>query len=143
MARISKQIQVGYTPEQMYDLVNDIKAYSSFIPLCSRSEVHEQYDHKLRATLTIAKGKAGFSFTTLNFMKKGRSIVMVLENGPFKSFKGVWHFNPYGFHGCSVSLEFEFEFANKLLNAAFSGIFKQLCESMVDSFKKEAIARYG
>ena len=143
MARVSKQVQVGYTPEQMYDLVNDVKAYSSFIPLCSASEVHEQHDHQMRATLTISKGKAGFSFTTLNSMEKGRLIIMELENGPFKSFKGVWRFTPNGFHGCLISLEFEFEFASRLLNAAFSGVFKQLCESMIESFKKEAIARYG
>jgi ribosome-associated toxin RatA of RatAB toxin-antitoxin module len=49
-------------------------AYSTFIPLCVSSEVHEEQDHKLRATIKIAKGKIGFGFSTVNTMEKGRSI---------------------------------------------------------------------
>ncbi len=92
MSSFHKQVTVHYTAEQMYDLVNDINAYSTFIPLCVSSEVHEELDHKLRATIKIAKGKIGFGFTTVNTMEKGRSITMNLENGPFKSLTGVWRF---------------------------------------------------
>jgi ribosome-associated toxin RatA of RatAB toxin-antitoxin module len=143
MTSFNKQVTVHYSAEQMYDLVNDINAYSTFIPLCVSSEVHEQQDHKLRATIKIAKGKVGFGFTTVNTMEKGRYISMNLEHGPFKSLKGSWHFTPQGLHDCIVSLEFDFEFSNKLLGFAFGGLFKQLCDSMVESFRKQAVVRYG
>ena len=143
MSTISKQVRVPYTAEQMYDLVNDINAYSTFIPLCASSEVHEEQDHKLRATIKIAKGKIGFGFTTVNTMEKGRSIALNLENGPFKSLKGVWRFTPLGTHECIISLHFDFEFSNKLLGVALGGLFKQLCDSMVESFRKQAAVRYG
>ena len=142
MSSFNKQVTVPYTAEQMYDLVNDINAYSTFIPLCISSEVHEELDHKLRATIKIAKGKIGFGFTTVNTMEKGRSISMNLENGPFKSLKGVWRFTPSGTHECIISLHFDFEFSNKLLGVALGGLFKQLCDSMVDSFRKQAAVRY-
>ena len=143
MSSFNKQVTVPYTAEQMYDLVNDINAYSTFIPLCISSEVHEEQDHKLRATIKIAKGKIGFGFTTVNTMEKGRSISMNLENGPFKSLKGVWRFTPSGTHECIISLHFDFEFSNKLLGVALGGLFKQLCDSMVESFRKQAAVRYG
>jgi ribosome-associated toxin RatA of RatAB toxin-antitoxin module len=143
MSRFNKQVTVPYTAEQMYDLVNDINGYSKFIPLCILSEVHEEQDHKLRATIKIAKGKIGFGFTTVNTMEKGRSISMNLENGPFKSLKGVWRFTPSGTHECIISLHFDFEFSNKLLGVALGGLFKQLCDSMVESFRKQAAVRYG
>jgi ribosome-associated toxin RatA of RatAB toxin-antitoxin module len=127
----------------MYDLVNDINAFPKFIPLCISSQVHEEQDHKLRATIKIAKGKIGFGFTTLNTMEKGRSISMNLENGPFKSLKGVWRFTPSGTHECIISLHFDFEFSSKLLGIALGGLFKQLCDSMVESFRKQAAVRYG
>jgi len=129
--------------KQVNVLVNDIHAYSTFIPLCTSSEVHEELDHKLRATIKIAKGKIGFGFTTVNTMEKGRSITMNLENGPFKTLKGVWRFTPLGPHECIISLHFDFDFSNKLLGVALSGLFKQLCDSMVDSFRKQAAVRYG
>jgi ribosome-associated toxin RatA of RatAB toxin-antitoxin module len=143
MSRISKQITVPYTAEQMYDLVYDINSYSKFIPLCSYAEVHEEQGHKSRATMKIAKGEIGFKFTTVNSMEKGRSISINLENGPFKSLKGVWRFTPLGTHECIISLHFEFEFSNILLDLTLGGLFKQLCDSMVESFRKQAAVRYG
>jgi len=143
MSSFNKQVTVPYTAEQMYDLVNDINAYPKFIPLCISSEVHEEQDHKLRATIKIAKGKIGFGFTTLNTMEKGRSISMNLENGPFKSLKGVWGFTPSGTNECIISLHFDFEFSNKLLGVALGGLFKKLCDSMVESFRKQAADLYG
>lgn len=143
MEKISKQVTVDYTPGQMYDLVNDVNAYSTFIPLCTASEVHEQQDHRMRATISIAKGKVGFSFTTINTLEKNRFITMQLEDGPFKTLKGIWRFSPHGAHGCRVELELEFEFANKLLDVVFGGVFKQLCQSMIDAFCKQAVERYG
>ena len=143
MSSFNKQVTVHYTAEQMYDLVNDIHAYSTFIPLCTSSEVHEELDHKLRATIKIAKGKIGFGFTTVNTMEKGRSITMSLDNGPFKALKGVWRFTPLGEHECIISLHFDFEFSNKLLGVALGGLFKQLCDSMVESFRKQAAVLYG
>ncbi len=143
MSSFHKQVTVPYTAEQMYDLVNDINTYSTFIPLCTSSEVHEELDHKLRATIKIAKGKIGFGFTTVNTMEKGRSIAMNLENGPFKTLKGVWRFTPSGTEECIISLHIDFDFSNKFLGVALGGLFKQLCDSMVESFRKQAVIRYG
>ena len=143
MPSFHKQVTVHYTAEQMYDLINDINAYSTFIPLCVSSEVHEEQDQQLRATIKIAKSKIGFQFTTVNTMEKGRSIAMNLEHGPFKSLKGVWRFTPLGSHECIISLHFDFEFSNKILAVALNGLFKQLCDSMVESFRKQATVRYG
>ncbi len=92
--------------------------------------------------MKICKGQIGFEFTTANTMVKGRSISINLENGPFKSLKGVWRFTPAGTHACIISLHFEFEFSNKLLSVVLGGLFKQLCDSMVESFRKQAVVRY-
>jgi ribosome-associated toxin RatA of RatAB toxin-antitoxin module len=143
MSSIHKQVTVHYTAEQMYDLVYDINSYPKFIPLCVSSKVLEEQGNKSRATMKIAKGQIGFEFTTVNTMEKGRSISINMENGPFKSLKGVWRFTPAGTHECIISLHFDFEFSNKLLSLALGGLFKQLCDSMVDSFRKQAAIRYG
>ena len=143
MSNFHKQVTVHYTAEQLYNLINDINAYSTFIPLCSSSEVHEEQDHKLRATIKIAKGKIGFEFTTVNTMEKDRSIEMNLENGPFKTLKGVWQFTPTGTDECVISLHFDFDFSNKLLGIALGGLFKQLCDTMIESFRKQAAVLYG
>jgi len=140
---INKQVTVPYSADQMYDLVYDINDYSNFIPLCTFSEVYEEPDNKSRATMKIAKGEIGFKFSTVNTMEKGRSISINLEKGPFKALKGVWRFTPLGTHECIISLHFEFLFSNRLLDLALGGLFKQLCDSMIESFRKRADVRYG
>ena len=67
---------------------------------------------------------------------------MNLENGPFKSLTGIWSFTPLGEHNCNISLHFDFDFSNKFLDVALSGLFKQLCDSMVESFRKQAAVLY-
>lgn len=143
MSNVSREVIIPYTADQMYELVNDINAYSTFIPLCVLSEVHEQQDNQLTATIRIAKGKLGFEFTTKNTMEKGRSIFMSLEKGPFKSLTGVWLFTPMGVTECMIEVHFDFEFSQKMLAVAFTGLFKQLCNSMIESFSKQADIRYG
>lgn len=143
MPIIHKQVTVPYTADQMYDLVYDIDSYPKFIPLCVSAEVHEEQENKSRAAMRIAKGKLGFEFTTVNTIEKGRSISINLENGPFKSLTGVWRFTPLETQACIISLHFEFEFSNQLLDMALGGLFRQLCDSMIDSFRKQAAIRYG
>lgn len=143
ISSFSKQVTVPYSAEQMFELVNDVRAYSSFIDLCRESVVHEEQEHQLTATIKIAMGKLSFEFTTANTMVKGRSICMNLVSGPFKSLKGTWTFTPLANQHCITSLQFDFEFSNRLLSMALDGLFKQLCTSMVESFRNQAAIRYG
>jgi ribosome-associated toxin RatA of RatAB toxin-antitoxin module len=143
ISSFSKQVTVPYSAEQMFELVNDVRAYSTFIDLCRASEVHEEQEHQLTATIKIAMGKLSFEFTTANTIVKGRSITMNLVRGPFKSLKGTWNFTPLENQQCITSLQFDFEFTNKLMSLTLDGLFKQLCTSMVESFRKQAAIRYG
>ncbi|HBA65556.1 MAG: ubiquinone-binding protein [Gammaproteobacteria bacterium HGW-Gammaproteobacteria-10] len=143
MTKICLQARVEYSPSQMFDLVSDIGTYADFIPLCTRSVVNEKCDEWVKATVTMAKGRVGFSFATINFLTKNRAIRMSLVEGPFKVLNGVWLFDPWKDHGSEISLELEFEFANQIISLAFSPLFKKLCDSMIDSFKKQAAMRYG
>jgi len=101
----------------MYNLVYDINSYSKFIPLCISSEVHEEQDHKSRATMKSPRVKLALNLPTVNTMENGRSISINLEDGPFKSLKETAIY-PQGRHECIISLHLEFEFSNKLLDVA-------------------------
>ncbi len=142
MSSINKQVRVPYSAEQMFDLVYDINSYSQFIPLCTFAEVYDQVENKSKATMKMAKGDLGFKFSTLNTIEEGRSIAINLEHGPFKSLKGVWQFIPVSVHESIISLQFEFQFSNLLLDVALGGLFRQVCDSMIDCFHKQAMVRY-
>jgi ribosome-associated toxin RatA of RatAB toxin-antitoxin module len=61
-----------------------------------------------------------------------------LREGPFRKLCGEWIFSPLGELGCKVELSMEFEFAGRLINAAFGGVFSHIAATLVDAFCKRA-----
>ena len=143
MPTVSTNSRVNYTPEEMFDLVNDVASYPEYIPMCSEVRLLKQEPESLKATITMSKGKLKLSFTTENTMEPGRSIRMKLVDGPFKKLEGIWAFNPYQETGCETSFRLDFEFSSSLLGMAFGGFFREAGESMVDAFCKQAVKKYG
>ena len=143
MPNVSTSVCVNYTPAEMYDLVNDVRSYPSYIPMCSDVKLLAQSPESLKATITMAKGKIKLSFTTENTMEAGKSIRMRLVDGPFKRLNGVWRCEPSGDMGCEATFRLDFEFANALLSMAFGGFFKEVTETMVDAFCRQAARKYG
>jgi ribosome-associated toxin RatA of RatAB toxin-antitoxin module len=58
--------------------------------------------------------------------------------------EGFWRFDPLPDEkGCRVSLDLEFEFSSKLIGMAFGPMFKQVTETLVTAFCKQAEVAYG
>jgi ribosome-associated toxin RatA of RatAB toxin-antitoxin module len=143
MANVCTSVCVNYTAMEMYDLVNDVQAYPTYLPMCKAVKLHSKSPTHLRATITLAKGKIKMSFTTDNSMDEGRGIHMKLVEGPFKQLRGSWRFEPIPAGGCEATFRLDFEFANALLGMAFGGFFKEVAETMVDAFCAQAARKYG
>ncbi len=143
MTKISKQANVNYSAEQMFALVSDIEAYPDFLPWCTETKILENRTDSLLAKVSVALGKIKQSFTTENTIQANKSINMKLVEGPFKTLNGHWQFNDTSDNGCSVSLDMQFEFKNKIMKHAFGAAFKKVTDSMVDAFVERARAVYG
>lgn len=134
---------VKYTPKEMYDLVNAVESYPEYLPNCTEVKLLTRTPERLRASITMAKGRIKLNFTTENTMEEGRQIRMRLVEGPFKRLDGLWRFEAQADGGCEVAFRLDFEFASTLLSMAFSGFFREAGESMVDAFCRQAVRTYG
>ena len=143
MPTINRSMIVPYSAAQMYDLVNQIEDYPSFLPWCRRAVVHSHSDSELRATLTLAKGGIEKSFTTHNRMEANQMIDVELVDGPFRHLTGHWTFTSLQEQACKVVLVMEFEFSAKVLSFAFAPVFTQVASTLVDSFCQRARDVYG
>ena len=92
MTTITRSSLVMYTPDQMFDLVNDVEAYPSFLPWCRDSKIISKNDKVICATLDIAKGGIHHEFSTRNTLQHGESIRIELIDGPFRHLEGFWQF---------------------------------------------------
>ncbi|MFT7466519.1 MAG: ribosome-associated toxin RatA of RatAB toxin-antitoxin module, partial [Brevundimonas sp.] len=74
MHRISKSAIVPYTPQQMFELVNNIDDYSQFLNWCDSSAILNQSDNQITASVEINKGGIKQTFSTLNTLTPYKSI---------------------------------------------------------------------
>jgi len=143
VTHINKSALVPYSAEQMYKLVDDIPAYSEFLPWCQSAEELQRSETEVQGSLFVSHSGLKKSFTTHNELNKPESITMKLVEGPFKHLKGIWSFNALGDEGCKVTLDMEFEFSSKLVGLTFGPVFSHMANSMVDAFVQRANECYG
>ena len=144
MSHIQRHALVHYSPEEMYQLVNNVADYASFLPWCRSSEVKNENDTEMVASVEIAKGVLNKTFTTHNQLQKNKRIDLQLVDGPFKKLSGFWQFDALKTqNACRVNLDLEFEFDSAMMSIAAKPIFTQIATSLVDSFCKRAVEVYG
>lgn len=138
MPVIKRTAIVPHTAAEMFRLVNAVEDYPKFIPYCKSTEVLSRTDDEIRAMLNFAKGAMEKSFTTLNRLQKDKMIEIRLINGPFRHLDGFWRFDALEDNKCQITLDLEFEFANKLLGMVFEPFFVQIANRLVDAFRERA-----
>jgi len=143
LTKIKRSALVTYSDRAMYDLVNDVPNYPLFMEGCRSVEVFEHSDEVMRARLNLKKSGVGLSLATKNFLKAPKEITMTLEDGPFKSFRGLWTFTALTKNACKVELDLNFEFKSKGLSLAASSLFSGVANSLVDSLCQRAEQVYG
>lgn len=140
---ITRQIQVPFTAEQMYALVNDVAAYPKFLPWCDSARVLRVDEFEMDARIGMKLGAFHKSFATRNRNQPGKKIDVSLIDGPFKSLHGYWSFHDQPEGGAIVRLNMQFEFANRLVELAIGSVFREIVRNLIHAFEQRAHAVYG
>jgi len=140
---IHRTATVPYPPHSMFELVDHVEAYPEFLPWCRSTRVHARDRDEVRASIEMARGSLDKVFTTRNLLRPHKMIEMRLIDGPFRHLEGFWTFEARGQHSCQVTLDLEFEFANRFMSMALGPIFQSIANSLVDSFVRRARDLYG
>ncbi|MBA5688708.1 type II toxin-antitoxin system RatA family toxin [Rugamonas apoptosis] len=143
MAVVHKTVFLGYSAQQMFDLVAAIEDYPKFLPWCGAVEIKERSEETVVASLAIHYRGVRQSFTTSNVNTPPSTIKMRLVDGPFKALDGVWNFKPLRDDACKVELDLHYEFSSAILEQLIGPVFGVIANSMVDSFCKRAETVYG
>jgi len=143
MHHISKSAIVPFSPQQMYELVNNINDYPLFLNWCEDATILNQSDDQITASVKINKGGLKQTFITENSLKPFRLIEIQLLDGPFEQLSGEWRFEPLGENAAKIFLDLKFVFKSKLLDISLSPIFTKIANSQLDAFVARAKKIYG
>ncbi|WP_241087313.1 type II toxin-antitoxin system RatA family toxin [Candidatus Vondammii sp. HM_W22] len=143
MPVVHKSALVAHSTEQMFDLINDVESYPQFLPWCHSTRLLSQTDDLLCGELEVARVGIKQKFSTCNRLFPHEKIEIELREGPFKQFRGEWRLQALSETASKIELELDFSFSGKLIDKAFSAVFSQIANTLVDSFCKRADEVYG
>lgn len=126
----------------MFALVADVESYPRRFNWCESAQVVERQDSEVRAALSVRVLGVAVSFVTRNTESPPHTIVLQLDQGPFRDLQGAWQFKPIGVGGCRVSLDLRFEMTRGLVASAAAAAFAHVADRMVDDFAKAAKDAY-
>jgi coenzyme Q-binding protein COQ10 len=131
-----------YTPEQMFDLVADVRRYPEFLPWCVGARIVSHTEKEVVADLTIGFKMFRESFRSNVVLDRPERIGVRYLNGPFRYLNNQWRFTPHP-QGTEVNFFVDFEFRSRLLQAVIGTVFEQAVRLMVRAFERRAMNLYG
>lgn len=137
MAKFERTLVVPYTPERMYQLVDDVDSYPEFLPWCESARVDSRQDDLVEATLGFKQVGFKGDFTTRNELTPTSRIDMELLDGPFDQLKGHWAFEEHP-KGCAVTLFLRYRFDNPLAGFMFATVVETIAGELIAAFASRA-----
>ncbi|XP_022772874.1 coenzyme Q-binding protein COQ10 homolog, mitochondrial-like [Durio zibethinus] len=141
-----ERIVMGYSPEQLFDVVAAVDLYNGFVPWCQRSDIIKRYpDGSFDAELEI-----GFKFLVESYvshveLSKAKFVKSTAsESSLFDHLINIWEFNPGPAPGtCSLYFLVDFKFQSPLYRQVASMFFKEVVSRLVSSFSERCQLIYG
>ena len=137
-----------YQPDQLADLVADVKAYPQFVRWVTDMRTWNRREERPGVCVEDAEASVGFSFLKERFStwvrhdRNAPKVEVGLLRGPFRHLKNRWEFFPDP-EGTRVEFMIDFAFANPLLNGMLQANFDRAVSALMGSFEAEARRRYG
>ena len=131
-----------YTPEQMFDLVADVRRYPEFLPWCVGARIVSRTETEVVADLTIGFKMFREGFRSQVTLDGPERIQVRYLNGPFRYLNNQWRFLPHP-NGTEVRFFVDFEFRSRLLQAVIGTVFNEAVRLMVRAFERRAMQLYG
>jgi len=138
MAQVEKTVLVGHSAERMFHLVDNVKAYPSFLPWCGGVDLHRQDELVTEATLHIDYHGIKQNFTTENLKTFPTDMKIQLKSGPFRHLEGFWRFTPLAEDACKVEFTLHYEFSSTLLDRLIAPVFSHIANTFVEAFVQQA-----
>ncbi len=143
MQRVVKSVLVPHSAARMFALVDDVDHYPEFLPWCSGARVLDQRDDGKTARVDIDYHGVRAHFTTDNVNLPTESIVVTLNDGPFRHLHGEWNFRALSPDACKVEFTLAYEFTTHVLESIVGRVFSHIANTFVDAFVRRAEQVHG
>jgi len=143
MPRIAETRRLPWSPEQMFDLVADVKRYGEFLPWVVATRIKFDSETEMVADMLVGFNALREKFTSRVHKRRPASIVVEYVDGPMRQLENSWHFAPDGGGGCTIDFCVDFTFRNALFEKLAGQYLDRAFRKMVNAFEARAEVLYG
>ena len=131
-----------YTPEQMFDLVADVREYPRFLPWVAALRVRRDTETETLADMVVGFKGLRETFTSRVAKLRPERIDVDYVDGPLKHLRNEWRFRPDP-AGCAVDFSVDFTFRNRVFERLAGAVFDGALRKMIGAFEARAAELYG
>ena len=143
MPRHSETRTLPYSPDQLFNLVADVKRYPEFLPWVAATRIRSDSETLMIADLAVGFKSLKETFTSRVTKQRPRKILVEYVEGPLKYLKNDWEFEPDGRGGTRLGFCVDFAFKSRVFEAIAGQMFDRALRRMIAAFEARAHALYG
>lgn len=143
MPRHSETRRLPYSPEQMFDLVADVKRYQEFLPWVAATRIRSDSEMAMIADLVVGFRSLKETFTSQVNKHRPHDITIDYVEGPLKHLHNSWKFRPDGEGGTEIDFCVDFAFRSRIFESLAGQMFDRALRRMIGAFEDRAHQLYG
>ena len=143
MPRHTETRNLPYRPEQMFDLVADVRRYQEFLPWVAATRIRSDSETLMIADLVVGFKSLKETFTSRVEKHRPHDINVDYIEGPLKYLNSSWKFPPDGKGGADIDLCVDFAFRSRIFEPIAGQMFDRSLRRMIGAFETRAHALYG
>jgi coenzyme Q-binding protein COQ10 len=143
MPKHSENRHLPYTPEQLFDLVADVRRYPEFLPWVVAVRVRADSPTDTVADLAVGFKAIKETFTSKVIKRRPHEIEIDYIEGPLKYLHNSWKFNSDGHGGTDIHFSVDFAFRSRMFEMLAGQVFDRALRKMIGAFCDRAHTLYG